>query len=159
MIYNKVELAGPVALIAAVICAEIGALALANWPTSSVLWYLNLELFRSFEYSFTSFAIAQRLMTDQLVQALWITLPLFGLICSGVVARSRLALALASNLSLLYSALLLNGAYLANNPMADFSLRLSGFWAPACILTGGILLVSLISTITSHQSYWREIFP
>ena len=39
------QLIGPVAVIATVACAEFSA-ALGTWPSSSILWYLNLEAFR-----------------------------------------------------------------------------------------------------------------
>ena len=38
-------------MITAVACAEFGAHALAYWPSSSLLWYLNLEVFRPVQYS------------------------------------------------------------------------------------------------------------
>jgi hypothetical protein len=49
---KKLQLAGPIGVIAAVACAEVGAHALAYWPSSSLLWYVDLEVFRPFQYSF-----------------------------------------------------------------------------------------------------------
>jgi hypothetical protein len=153
---KKLELAGPISVVAAIACAELGSRALASWPTSSALWYLNLEVFRSFEYSLNG--IAQRLMTDGVAQASIVAVPLFVLVCISLIMKIRLASALASNLSLLYSGLLLLGAYVASNPVAAGSLSVSGFRTPSCLLAGAIVLVSLVSSTISHRSYWRTIF-
>jgi hypothetical protein len=153
---KKLELAGPISVIAAIACAELGSRALASWPTSSALWYLNLEVFRSFEYSLNG--IAQRLMADGVAQASIVAVLLFVLVCISLIVKVRLASALASNLSLLYSTLLLLGAYVASNPVAAGSFRVSGLWTPSCFLAGAIALVSLVSSAISHRSYWRTIF-
>ena len=144
-------------VIAAIAGAQIGAHALAAWPSSSMLWYLNLHLFRSFEYSFDSFAEVQMLVTDPAGLLAWVVIGLFGLMFVGVIVKIRLALALATNLSLGFSGLLLYGAYLASNPLAPPSFRLSGLWAPSCLVAVAILLVCLVSTAISHRCYWREI--
>ena len=153
---KKLELAGPISVIAAIACAELGSRALASWPTSSALWYLNLEVFRAFEYSLNG--TVERLMTDGIAQASFVAAALFGLVCVSLMVKVRLASALASNLSLLYSGLLLLGAYVASNPVAAGSFSVSGLWTPSCLLAGAIVLVSLVSSAISHRSYWRTIF-
>ena len=47
------QLVGPLCTIAALLCAELAAYALLRWPTSEFLWYVNLELFRNFQYCCT----------------------------------------------------------------------------------------------------------
>jgi hypothetical protein len=154
---EKLQLAGPISVVVAIACAELGAQALANWPTSSFLWYLNLEIFRSFRYSFEGIGFTNWLGIDGLAQSLWVAIPLLGLICAGLIARKRLPLAIASNLSLIYSAALLYGTIVEYE---SGSLRLSpgALSAPSSILTATILLVSILSTAISHRNYWRDIF-
>jgi hypothetical protein len=152
---DKLQLAGPVGVIAALGCAEVGALALAHWPSSPLLWYLNLEVFRPVQYSFKP---ENALMLSDLARTLSVAAPLFVLICIGVVARRRFPLALASNLSLLYSGFLLYGSYLANCPAAVSGVRLAALWAPSFLFAVPLLLAAFISTAASHRAYWREIF-
>ena len=70
---EKLQLAGPIGVIAAVACAECGAHALAYWPSSPVLWYVDLEVFRPLQYTFaaanergapTALKIAQHILDD-----------------------------------------------------------------------------------------------
>ncbi|MGB7037104.1 MAG: hypothetical protein WBD71_16445 [Xanthobacteraceae bacterium] len=145
---KTLELAGPIVVIAAIACAQIGAHALASWPTSSLLWYLNLEVFRSFQYGL-DVGLDRLLGQDGLAQSLWIMVPLLALICAGLTLRSRLPLAIASHLSLLYSAF---AAY------QTVVYRLAGSWDPSVLLASAILLGSILSSTISHRSYWREIF-
>jgi hypothetical protein len=156
--HEKLELAGPISVIGAIMCADLGAHALANWPTSSLLWYLNLEVFRSFRYSFAGFGAPAWLGADGLPQAVWVVAPLLGLVCIGLLVRNRLLLALASNLSLIYSAALLYGSVVANVPAPGLHLNLSGLATPSGVFAATILLVSILSTTISHWNYWREIF-
>src|ERR1700733_4115294 len=157
MLRNEhLQILGPASVVGVILCAAIGAHALASWPTSSALWYLNLEVFRAFEYSLNG--TVERLMTDGIAQASFVAAALFGLVCVSLMVKVRLASALASNLSLLYSGLLLLGAYVASNPVAAGSFSVSGLWTPSCLLAGAIVLVSLVSSAISHRSYWRTIF-
>jgi hypothetical protein len=156
---ETIELAGPTALIAAIGFAELGAHALANWPTSSFLWYLNLEVFQSFRYSPDAMGLGQWLGDDGFGGAIWVAIPLMVLLCIGGVLKIRLPLALASNFSLIYSGFLLFGSYSAMDPTARSpDLRLVALWAPSTMLALGLLLASLISSMASHRIYWREIF-
>ncbi len=98
-------------------------------------------------------------MADQLSQAAWIVVPLGTLVCIGIAANLRLALALAANLSLIFSALLFYGAYLASNPVAQLQLNYRGLLSPACLAALVIMLMSLVSSAISHSSYWRELSP
>lgn len=151
---DKLQLLGPIGIVGAIFCAELGAHALANWPTSPVLWYLNLEVFRPFQYSLNGLGSARWLETFSLT--IWIAIALLALVCAGVVGRIRLALAVASNLSFLYSVCLVHGSYTANETTTSFTLR--GLCTPSMALAGAILLISLLSSAVSHRSYWREIF-
>jgi hypothetical protein len=151
---ERLQLVGPIGIVGAIFGAELGAHALANWPTSSVLWYLNLEIFRPFQYSLNGLGSAQWLETFSLIP--WIAIALLVLLSAGVIGRMRLALAIASNLSFLYSACLVYGSYATHEATASFTLR--GLCSPSMVLAGVILMISLLSSAVSHRSYWREIF-
>ena len=156
---ERIQLAGPATLIAAIGCADLGAHALASWPTSSFLWYLNLEVFQSFRYSPDGLDLGQWLSDDGFGGAIWVAIPLLWLLCVGLVLKIRLPLALASNLSLIYCGFLLYGSYSAINPAATLHhLRLSALWGPSTMLAAALLLASFLSSMVSHRSYWREIF-
>ncbi len=150
---EKLQLAGPVVVISAVACAELGAHALAYWPSSSLLWYLNLEVFRPLHYE----VIVENRVGD-FAQTLCVVVPLFALICIGLITKIRLPLALASNMSLLYSLVLLYGLYLANAPYGVTGVKLSALWGPSLLLAGSVLLASFLSSAISHRAYWRELF-
>jgi hypothetical protein len=145
---KTLELAGPLFVIGTIACAQVGAHALASWPTSSFLWYLNLEVFRSFQYG-VDLGHGWFLGQDGLAQSVWIAIPLLALICAGLALKRRLPLAVASHLSLIYSAF---AAY------QTVVYRLAGSWNPSVFLAAGILLGSILSSTISHRSYWREIF-
>ena len=152
---GKLQTVGPFGVIAALAGAELGGRALAYWPDSALLWYLNLEVFRPLHYD----VVALELQSfGDLAQLLCIAIPLLVLISLGMFANMRLALAIASNLSLVYSVLILYGIYFANTPIAERGVSLSSFWAPSCCLALAVLLCSLVSSAVSHRSYWREIF-
>jgi hypothetical protein len=151
------QLIGPVTLIAAIAAAEAAAHALASWPASSLLWYVNLELFRPFEYSFAGLRGIQWLSQYALFQPLWIALILIVLIGLGRSSKGRLWLAIASNLALIYSGCLLCGSIIANEPAAPAHARLADLWSLSSFVAAAILMTSIISSTISHRSYWREI--
>lgn len=152
---EKLQLAGPIGVIAALACAEVGAHALAYWPSSTLLWYVDLEIFRPLQYSFAS-ASEQPAFGD-LGQTLCMAAPLMALICTGLITGRRFALALASNLSFVFSAALLYGSYLAECPSAGTHNNLSALCAPSVFLALSVLLVAFLSSVISHRAYWREI--
>lgn len=152
---EKLQLAGPVVVISAMASAEFGAHALAYWPSSPLLWYLSLEVFRPVQYSFGA---VNGLAVGDLAQTLCVVIPLLALIGIGLITKVRLPLALASNLSFVYSAALLYGSYLANGPVTKIGVKLSALWGPSFLVLGSVLLASAVSSAISHRAYWREIF-
>jgi hypothetical protein len=155
---EKLQIVGPASVIGAIACAAIGAQALATWPTSSFLWYLNLEVFRSFRYSFEGMTFITWLGADGLVQSICVAILLIGLMLAGLTMRNRLPLAIASNLSLIYSAALLYSSAIEYGTTVYLRVNLGGLVTPAGVLALMILLVSIWSTAISHRSYWRDIF-
>lgn len=153
------QLAGPMAVIGAIGCAEVAAHALAIWPTSPLLWYLNLEVFQSFRYSFASFGVdGWPVMGDGLAPSAWLQVALIGLVGCSLIARIRLPLAIASNLSLIYSVIAFYGAVVVNGSLPWGGINLNWLQSPSCLLAAGLLVLSLLSSTISHRSYWREIF-
>ena len=153
---KKLQLAGPVGVIITVACADVGARALAYWPSSPVLWYLNLEVFRPVQYTFVA---EKGMIFGDPGQIACVVLPLLALICIGLIANVRLLLAIASNMSLVYSVLLLFGLYLANNPVTEKGVKLSALVVPSLFLAAAVLLASFLSSAVSHRAYWRAILP
>jgi hypothetical protein len=152
---DRLQLAGPIAVIGAVAGAQLSAHALATWPTCSLFWYLNLEVFRCFRDGFDGLA-GRWPAPDGLAQSLFVAVPLVALIGTGLVLKCRLPLAIASHLALLYSGLMVYdiGA-LTGSAMSDFIADL--LWAPANLLAMTIFIGSLLSAAMSHRIYWREI--
>src|SRR5579884_3892406 len=101
---EKLQLAGPIGLVFAMACAQIAAQALACWPTSSLLWYLDLDVLRPFRAGFDNLAVAARIDPGGFPPCLWVAAPLVGLIITGLIAGNRLPWAIASNLSFICSA-------------------------------------------------------
>ena len=145
-------------MVGVILCAAIGAHALASWPTSSALWYLNLEVFRSFRYSFEGVAFIRWFDTDGLVQSICVAALLSGLIFAGLMTRNRLPFGIASNLSLIYSATLLYSSIVEYGTTSGIRMNLSGLATPAGVLAAMMLALSVWSTAISHRSYWRDIF-
>jgi hypothetical protein len=146
------ELAGPFSVVAAIVAAEASAFALSRIPTSPFLWYLNIEILRPVSYGFSGLSAVMPLNPLELTDYLAAILLLLGSI--GFIAKSRLAIAIASNLSLLYGFCLLYGSYQANSALQfnpDVLLR------PSSVIAGGILATAAFSSIMSHRNYWNEM--
>jgi hypothetical protein len=153
---ENLQLAGPIGVVAALACAECGAHALAYWPSSPLLWYVDLEVFRPLQYTFA--AAHDRLAFGDLAQTLCVVTLLLTLICVGLITGRRFPLALASNLSFVCSAALLYGSYVADCPVSGIQHDLSALWAPSFLLALSMLLTAVLSSAISHRAYWREIF-
>jgi hypothetical protein len=149
-------LLGPLAVVAVLASAQCGAYALDAWPRSMVLWYLNLEVFRPVQYSLF---MADGVDPTGVGQAFGVVLALLALICSGLFGKARLPLAIASNLSFLYSVVLLYGLYAARNPALEVSVKLGALWGPAFVVVLLVVLAAFVSSASAHRAYWREIIP
>jgi hypothetical protein len=149
----KLQFLGPMALFVATLSAELAVRALAYAPSSEFLWFVNLKMFGIFQ---RSYSMLNDLVGIQNFQLLGIALPIFLLACYGLAARRRLPLAVASNLSFGYAALLLLSWQTPGAPTTQASLGSiaipsgAGFY----VLTG-ILGTSLVSFAISHLLYLR----
>src|SRR5262245_29276460 len=97
----KLQLIGPIVIFLTVAAAECAVYALAQDPTSELLWYVNLKLFGIFQ---RAHYVLSHVTTIPGSQFLFVALPIFAMACYGLMYRRSLALALASNLSFAYAA-------------------------------------------------------
>ncbi len=152
---ENLEFAGPLGVVAAIACAEFAAYALAAQPASAFLWYLNLEVFRGFQYG--SAALGEMVPLDLLHVTALIALALTGLVAASLISPVRLPLAIACNFSFVYSLCLWYGSYLANATNRPATFDLSTLSTPSSLLAIALVLATSISSALSHRRYWREI--
>jgi hypothetical protein len=147
----KLQFLGPLTLFVATLSAELAARALAHAPASETFWYLNLRVFSLFQRSHT--ALREYVNVDGF-QLFGIALPIFALACIGLMVRSRLPLALSTQLAVGYAALLVKSSQtqlVAQASLTGFALPVSeGFY----ILTA-ILGACLVSCLITHWIYLR----
>lgn len=149
----RLQFLGPLALFVATMSAELAAGALAYAPSSEWLWFANLQMFAIFQRS--SYVLSDVIDIPGF-QLFGLALPILLLACYGLFARRRLALAIASNLSLAYAAFLLLSWQSPAAPSAHASLGSIAVPSGAglYVLTG-ILGSSLLSFVISHLLYLR----
>jgi hypothetical protein len=141
---EKLQIAGPLLLIALIMSGEVAGHALSTWPASSLLWYLDLEVFPPFPYE-PKF-IVNGLGPDGVLKSIWLAGALFSLICIGTILKARLPIAIASNISFIFAA------------VALYQTLSVDFVRPSVILMIGVFFATIISSSQSHRAYWREIF-
>jgi hypothetical protein len=98
---TKLLLIGPLVVFAALAAAEAAAAGLAQWPSSEMLWYLNLEVFGFLQQ--THYAVD--VWPAPCAQLLLIGTPILATAILGQLAGLRLLLAIASNLSFVFAGL------------------------------------------------------
>jgi hypothetical protein len=151
---EKLLLVGPAAVFGYALAARVCAHALAAWPSSSFIWYLNLEVFRPLHYLENFSPMIETPGGGQLTQLGWIVAPLIALICIGLVFRNKFPLAIAAHLSLLYSGVIL---YCNSIALSAVSAERAELWRAPGFLAAVVFLASFISASISHRLYWREI--
>jgi len=150
--FGKLQLIGPAALIAAVICAEGAAYGLAHAPSSEWLWYVNLKWFGMFQQS--HYKLNSMLGVD-CEQLLIVALPIFAAALFGVIFRKSLLVAIASNLSFVYIAFVVLTWWRAITPteQASLTMQYAASSGPDAILLIVLVGVSLVSFVVSHILY------
>jgi hypothetical protein len=150
---GRLLLIGPGTVIGTILAAQLCARALAEWPDSSLAWYLNLQVFRPVRYGIDV------LPGDGLAQSTWIAVPLLVLICIGLLLKSRLPVAIAAHLGLFYSVLILYcsesdipSALASKRALAELQV-----WTGPNFLATAIFLLSLVSSAIAHREYWRDM--
>jgi hypothetical protein len=150
---TALQLIGPATVFAALLAAESAAYALALYPSSQLLWSVNLQLFGVFQ---KGHYVLSTYVDMAYFQIACIGLPLLLVACYGLVLKRPLALAVASSLSFIYVAFLLGAAYAWDEAWrhAPFVVAriLSG---PGACVTAVLVGASLLSLVVSHMSYLR----
>lgn len=151
----RIQLIGPLALFAAIGAAEAAALALAHAPSSSWLWYLNLDLFSVFR---KSRLIIEDACGFPLAQLFAVAIPLAALTCIGLLIRRNIMVAIASNLSFVYVGFLIYSWHHWQRVGSVKSASLA--WVQAPLTSHLYLFVVLlsfcfISFVATHVVYLR----
>jgi hypothetical protein len=147
----KLQFLGPLALFVATLSAEIAARALEYAPSSKILWFINLRMFGIFQ---RSHAMLSGYVAVDGLQLFGIAMPIFALACLGLVARSRLPLAVATQLSAGYATFLVlswQGGMPATTQTSLGPIAVptgAGFYVLATILGA-----CLLSCVLSHLVY------
>jgi hypothetical protein len=155
--FTRLQLVGPALLFAALLGADAAAYALATYPSSALLWRINLGVFGIFQkadYVLSAF------VPVAYFQLAFIGAPLAALALAGVALRRRLLLALASNLSFAYSAFLLCAWYACEQAWHQGSGQVASLMLvlPSSAdfgLLGPLLGATLLSLVVSHMGYLR----
>jgi hypothetical protein len=151
--HARLQTIGPATLFGALLAAEVAAGMLNVYPSSPILWSLNLQLFGIFQRSHYLLSSHIDIPYFQLV---FIGLPLFVTACCGLLFRRRLALATASSLAFIYVCFLLCAWYLYDPAWQQGAVFTTGVAAgPGLYLTGIMFAAALLSFLVSHISYLR----
>src|SRR5438445_9623380 len=104
----KLQFLGPFALFAATLCAELAALALQYFPSSELLWFINLRMFGIFQRSYAMLSTLSEVIPIDGFEYFGLALPtlVFALACVGLAAKSRLPFTVATHLSVAYAGFL-----------------------------------------------------
>jgi hypothetical protein len=155
----KLQLVGPVVLFLAALAAEVAVYALAYSPTSGVLWFINLKMFGLFQQSYY---VLTSVADIEGFQLFGIALPLCIAAALGVAFKRALLLAIATNVSLVYTCFLIYCSNLFGTASQQASLGPSAISAVAIAIPNGpylyLILVllgsSLLSFAVSHIEYF-----
>jgi hypothetical protein len=151
----KLQLIGPAVLFAVVLAAETSVYALADAPSSEMLWYINLRLFPLFQRSYYMISGYTNFPAFDLI---FMALPMLLLGCIGAICRCMLLLAISSNLCFVYSAFLAYAFVLTQPHMLQASLTTIVVPAgPDFYLIAILVCSSLLSFSISHLIYVRSV--
>jgi hypothetical protein len=150
---ETLQVSGIALVILAMLAAELASLALALSPGSALLWWLNLELFRGMNATYS--VLMTRYSLDYSV-----TVPIMlGLLALSVAAyrrRHRFALGMLSNAAFIWCGFTAYVWYVYKAPLATAGvgeLFASNF--EGSVLLAYIVLASLIGVLVTHVSYLR----
>ena len=151
--FKLLQFLGPLALFVTTLSAELAAIALNHFPASETLWYLNLAVFRVFWRSYVALTQYVDLASFQLFG---IALPIFALACIGLTVRSKLPLAVSTQLAVGYALFLLLSWQPASST-AQASLRVVALPSgEGSYMLTGILGLTVLSCIITHLLYLRK---
>jgi hypothetical protein len=148
----RLQLIGPLILLCVVAAAETLAYALADFPSSALLWYLNLEVFSIFRKS--------RVVLSSYINLpfalLLIISPLAFLAMAGIALRRNLLIAISSNLAVGCAAFLFFNWHHWNSLARVRTASLAAVQMPTgndLCLFALLLLGCLVSFVASHCFY------
>jgi hypothetical protein len=151
--HARLEIIGPAIIFAALLAAESAAYALDLYPSSQVLWSLNLELFGIFQ---KGHYILSAYVDIAYFQIACIGAPLLLMGCCGLVFKRPLALATASSLGFIYVAFLISASYVSEQAWRQApSVVAHAASLPGACVTAVLLGASLLSLVVSHMRYLR----
>jgi hypothetical protein len=151
--HARLEIIGPAIIFAALLAAESAAYALDLYPSSQMLWSLNLELFGIFQ---KGHYILSAYVDIAYFQIACIGMPLLLMGCCGLVFKRPLALATASSLGFIYVTFLISASYVSEQAWRQApSVVAHAVSLPGVCLTAVLLGASLLSLVVSHMSYLR----
>jgi hypothetical protein len=150
----KLQFLGPLTLFTATLSAEVAARALEYAPASETLWYLNLKVFSLFQKS--HFALSEFADVEGF-QLFAIALPIFALACVGLIVRSRLPLAISTQLAVAYAVYLVR-AWQPPMPRTEQA-SLTSFAVPTgegLYMLSAVLGACLLSFLVTHWLYLQK---
>jgi hypothetical protein len=151
--HAALQIIGPATVLAALLVAESAAYALVQYPSSRMLWSVNLQLFGIFQ---KGHYILSTYVDIAYFQIAGIGLPLFLIGCYGLVFQRPFALAVASSLNFVYVAFLVSASYVCDEAWRQApSVVARMLGGPGVWFTAVLLSASLLSLIVSHMSYLR----
>jgi hypothetical protein len=156
----KLQFIGPAGLFLTVLAGEGAAYALQLFPSVRQLWFINLVGFGMLQ---RSYYMLGGIFDVAYFQLLYVALPLFGLACYGLFFQRPLALAIASNLTLICACFLLfswfafEPAIQALSARQEAALTMVGLpTQPDFYVCIALLAFSLVSVVISHVVYLRD---
>lgn len=153
----RLQFVGPLALLLAALAAEAAAFALAQAPSSSFLWYLNLEVFSVFRRTRVLFGDYAALPFAQVL----IIGGLPALIAfAGLALRQNLMVAVGSNLSLVAAGAVLYASHHWQSAGQVQAASLAHVHVPTgtgVYLLAVLLFACLLSFAASHFFYLQAV--
>jgi hypothetical protein len=148
----ELQLVGPISLLLVLVGADGVGLALGYMPASQALWYAHLYVFWPVSQSQNILGAYIDIEHNQLYL---VGLPIFVIGCAGFYFKRLLALAIASNLSLIYSSFLICAPYARTGRFG--SIAEIAETAATALCMSSLLGCTLLSFAASHIIYIRAI--
>jgi hypothetical protein len=158
--FFKLQFLGPLALFAATLCAELAARALQYFPSSELLWFVNLRMFGIFQRSYATLLNLSQVVPIDGFQYFGLALPtcVFVLACFGLATKSRLPFTVATHLSVLYAGFLVLSWQVGEPTVTQASLvPIAVPSGVGLYVMGTILGTCLLSFAITHLLYLRAV--
>jgi hypothetical protein len=156
----KLQFLGPLALFVAALGAELAARALQYFPSSELLWFINLRMFGIFQRSYATLLNLSEVVPIDGFQYFGLALPtfVFVLACFGLATKSRLPFTVATHLSVLYAGFLVLSWQVGEPTVTQASLvPIAVPSGVGLYVMGTILGTCLLSFAITHLLYLRAV--